>query len=394
MLRTTKYLCILFPVVLLAACGGGGAGGSTEPVDTPAVPTTNPPTVADDIVVDEPPADTAEFDGTRPSINNLYSESQIAAIEALGLQINEGDSPPNVEGTFLIQPMILQASSVPSDQDGVDGTFNDLEVTFSNQNNDTLTLDLNSASTANSMTEGSGSFISGSNSAFTVFFIAEVTMPDGHVILTTETFSGVVTAAGIQNIQFAGFVLDDRGDPFDNTIPNDTGRLFLDEDGLSIRQGGMPVSLPSISSPLPQSPPADDDTIEPPLTSANPDVLVSQIALYEPLYGEVSFIITPFAGGFFSFRTQFTPDNLIQGGDGDFSLAAIEDGGTVVCSAVNQGESYVCIIDTTLNQVVAVQVAFLGDTGFGNAVVCQEAREDCSADSIAFALDGSPDGPA
>ena len=202
-------------------------------------PTVNPPAVnqpaVDEPTVDEPVAgEVPEFDGSLPAITNLYSQDQIDAIEALGLTINLGDNPPNIEGTYRMSPGQLQATSVPNDpvQPGAVGF--DTNFTFFDQNNSSLTVDLDLVEDNGSTSQGSGSFISGSGQLFTVFFVTETTI-GGFVADSTITISGVVNSSGIENLQFAAFALDHRDAPENIFIPENTGRLFIDPDGLSER---------------------------------------------------------------------------------------------------------------------------------------------------------------
>lgn len=230
---SNKYLSLLLGSVMLVSCGGGGSSGNSSNLNNDPGNTTDP----DPVVM--------PFSGTRPSVEQLYSAPLLEALENIGIQINLGEDPPNVEGSYLFNPVILQATSVPGDQSRVGQGFADPTVTFSNQDNTSLTLDLEARST-NTSVVGTGSFISGSGDSFTVYFLTEVTQ-SGHTFESTETYSGVVTDAGIENLQRAVFVVDDRGDPNNNIIPNNTGRLFIDQDGLSMRVTAKILSGSSVA---------------------------------------------------------------------------------------------------------------------------------------------------
>jgi len=82
---------------------------------------------------DPPPADVF--------LTDVFSESQIAGVEALGIQMNLGDNPPNIEGTFFVDPIVLQATTIVDNQVPIGNVFEPLVVTFSNQNNASRTLD-------------------------------------------------------------------------------------------------------------------------------------------------------------------------------------------------------------------------------------------------------------
>jgi len=176
------------------------------------------------------PVEFGEFDGSSEAVADFYTPSQVAAIESLGLQINLGDTPPNVEGVFRRDPSILQATSVPNDSE-IGAVFNPITITFSNQSGLDLSVET-IADSGDTASLSSAAAISGSGNAFTVYSIVEVTV-DGHTFQSAETYSGIVTANGIENLQTSILVIDDRGDPNDAIIGNDTGRLLVDGDGIS-----------------------------------------------------------------------------------------------------------------------------------------------------------------
>lgn len=213
LVRSIQSVFLATVVLALASCGGGSGDDSSAVVPT--------------------------FDGTRPSIVDLYSQDQIDALEALGLNFNLGDDPPNIEGTFRVEEKVLQASSVPGDNLSTD--FLESSLTFSNQDDFNQTLDFSELEGVGEASGvGSGSFISGSGQAFTVYFIVDSTIGD-QTAETTVTVSGIMTANGIENLQQANFMLDNGGDT-DTWIPNNTGRLFIDQDGFSERESAAAVA--------------------------------------------------------------------------------------------------------------------------------------------------------
>lgn len=187
------------------------------------------------------------FDGSRPAISDVYSQSQLDALEQIGLVFNLGSQPPDIEGTYRFNNRVLQATSVPGD---TANEFVSTTITFSNQNNATLTVEYTSVEDEGvntGTTTGTGSFISGSGQAFTVYVVSE-TIINGSVADSTATISGVISSSGIENIQLAGFMLDNRGDTL-TFIPNDTGRLIIDADGLSQRLSvNAPLAAAKVSN--------------------------------------------------------------------------------------------------------------------------------------------------
>ena len=416
----------LFPVLLttcfISACGGGGGGGDSaaELDNTPVTLSTDLPSntsttapgnntgntgsivppnntgsmVPTGVIATEEPV----FNGTRPAVTDLYSQAQLDALEAIGFQFNFGDDPPSIEGSYLISMLSAQATSVPNDLVTPFTPFADREIRFFNQNNETLTIETISRDFGNirdSNAQGTGSFISGSGNDFTVFLITENNR-DGIINLTTDTYSGTIGAQGIENLQYAVFQLDDTGDPGGLLIPNDTGRLFIDNTvtGTTPRlpENQATIPLPS-NGPVESSADSDTATDNPPADDVN--ILEPQdMENFEPLLGDVTFSVTPFAGGFFSSRFEFDANSLTTDANGNVVITESSPMGTVTCEFLqNDPSTYQCFIDSGMQQV-AVLFSVFGSDGFGNGVVCLPASQDCSRDAVVFRLNGGPDGQA
>ena len=168
---------------------------------------------------------------------SLLTEEQLAVFVALGLRINEGDTPPDITGTYRIDPRLLSSSSAPEFHDLVETTFPSQNITFAKQGPEALT-----ASVTEDGNDGAGfgdivilgSTITGTNNAFTTFQLSQVTF-NGHIFEIAQAFSGNVAEGGIKNFQQANSVIDGNGDPGNHLIPDDTGNLFTDLDGITSR---------------------------------------------------------------------------------------------------------------------------------------------------------------
>ena len=183
---------------------------------------------------DSPP--TALFDGSRPSLSNFYSESQLVMTESLGFALNFGDSPPEVGGIFRLDPIVFQASSIPDDPLGVGNTDIPLNIVFSDQDTGLLTLDVSiGPDIGEKLIEITNAVISGSGNAFTVFALA--VLPEANGLKTRMAFSGNLTEFGIENFQFAPFLVGGEDDE------NDDVRLFVDQDNLSERLEELPTAV-------------------------------------------------------------------------------------------------------------------------------------------------------
>ncbi len=163
-------------------------------------------------------AENTVFDGSRLSALEFYSEAQFVATESLGFALNFGDEPPDVEGVFRIEPIVLQSSTNANDAFGVGNSDVPFNLTLSNQDSNSLTIDID---TGTDLVEYTSAVISGSGNAFTIFAVVTLT---SNGIESREAFSGNLTEFGIENFQFSPFV-----------IGNEDIRLFEDLDNLSER---------------------------------------------------------------------------------------------------------------------------------------------------------------
>ena len=159
-------------------------------------------------------------------VNNIIPDDILKALVELGIEINEGRNPPNIEGTYLVTPFRLVKSNF-SDSLGIGYQFADMQITFSKQNNVDLTIVtdyINGPQTGS----GLGSFITGNGNKFTVF--TEITgIMNGYPFKSVDIYSGEITPAGIANFYHAGMVTDEAP----TTIKRGQGRLSFDSDGFS-----------------------------------------------------------------------------------------------------------------------------------------------------------------
>ncbi len=175
------------------------------------------------------------FDGSLRSIEDFYSPELLDALENLGFQINPGNTPPNLQGSFIFSPLRLENSSVPTDSPG--DLFNDYLATFKNQNNSNLTIDYNGKHSGFSQQdEGNGAFISGENDTFSMFLKTTSQIDNSVLTETTIAISGKVVETGLENVQMAVMMLDNKGNPDGVYIPDNTGRLLYDTDKFSPKQ--------------------------------------------------------------------------------------------------------------------------------------------------------------
>ncbi|MBN1252780.1 MAG: hypothetical protein JXR51_05990 [Bacteroidales bacterium] len=167
--------------------------------------------------------------GLTEEINNLVPASVLEEIESLGMPINGGDNPPNMEKSYLASPFILKASNRESDYIGLQ--FADYYFQFYDQDNDNLTIKLSYLNGPESG-DGIGGFIVGDDNKFTVFAEIQAVAYE-ETVQMVHIISGTLATDGIDNLYFANFMLDNNGNPNGYWIEDGEGRVIYDSDGFS-----------------------------------------------------------------------------------------------------------------------------------------------------------------
>ena len=176
--------------------------------------------------------DLKEFDGSVESIKNFVTSDSYEAMRDMGFIFNTGENPPNVEGSYLMSKNILKNTTVDNDY-FIGKEFTDIVYTFSNQQE--LALDFRSKQSSQ-VSEGFGSLISGEGNKFSIYLKSKTKIGGSVETTTIDALSGEFTNTGIKNLISISIMLDDKGDPDNVYIENNTGRLLEDKDGFSPKQ--------------------------------------------------------------------------------------------------------------------------------------------------------------
>lgn len=175
-----------------------------------------------------------QANGLSRAINDLVPEEILAKMVALGMPINTGGVPPKIDGNqYKGSPMILKATNIVGESTG--RQIKDFFVTFSEQNNNSLTVKIDFTTGTESGT-GVGSYMAGNGNNFTIFSqvdVEDVKQVQGVKSKTVMVISGKWTSTGIEDLHTSVFMLDDKGDPNDVWIEVGEGRIFYDRDGFS-----------------------------------------------------------------------------------------------------------------------------------------------------------------
>ena len=156
-----------------------------------------------------------------------------------------GVNPPNVEGTYFIDPfetVYCEDAGSGGYDPGTLVTSEYIEMVNQNFTNNTLDFADVAADGSSSMT-GNGAFISGSGNNFTAFFNTTGISKD-IAFRTALVISGTKTTTGIKNLYYA-FVMVEKGSDPSNLLMNEgVFRVFKDQDGLSVNVSASRMDAP------------------------------------------------------------------------------------------------------------------------------------------------------
>ena len=146
----------------------------------------------------------------------------------LHITIYDGTTPPNIEGTFLLDPMIGVYDSNGNDISGMN--FGGYALKFTNQNTSINTFDYEDKQNGMVLQSGKG-VISGSGNNFTVYI---ETKGRNNGINTTSAiiYTGTKTAEGIRNLKHVLVLVSKDDDPEHKLVDVGTCRIYKDGDDL------------------------------------------------------------------------------------------------------------------------------------------------------------------
>jgi len=168
-----------------------------------------------------------------PEIKAIISQTYIDSLRNKGMKIYDGNTPPNVEGIYLVSPYILLAAYGPEDGWQPGYVINDYKYRFYDQVKNELKIDYKQQGQSTDTGAGLGCFIAGKNNTFSIF--CQLKGAEGSVSYThVAIISGEMTATGIKNFQY-GFILTEKQNDDENfvLIPVGKSRIWQDDDHFS-----------------------------------------------------------------------------------------------------------------------------------------------------------------
>ena len=170
------------------------------------------------------------------SVTSIVSPERLKDLEDLGITINKGTTPPNIEGSYRVSPF----KKINANFDDPYNEVLDYTYTFSEQDNTALTVMVGEYNNEDG-TVGTGSgelqgaAISGHGNLFSIFAKIHTDYPNGAKSDMISVISGELTDEGIKNFQYALIMDDNYGNANDYLIGNGQGRLWATDNEISFK---------------------------------------------------------------------------------------------------------------------------------------------------------------
>lgn len=158
---------------------------------------------------------------------NIMTKAQLDKLVSMGLPINEGITPPDIDSVYLHNS--LKCTYDGSGDGRVGDYFASMKLRFNNFNPSDNTVKMSYVQSTESA-NGVGSIVSGSGNNFTVF-TKNTGVLSGINFTSVTVFSGTKTATGITNFKYSLLILTKDADPGSLVIDANEGRTFIEEDG-------------------------------------------------------------------------------------------------------------------------------------------------------------------
>lgn len=169
-------------------------------------------------------------------IENFIPPETIQILNELGFNLRNGSDVPDITGTFISDPNILENSNISNDIFPIGHQFGNRQYTFSNiQSNGTFSVSVAQDNSNEEILNPTNTLLVGNGNEFTALFQIESRNGDDSVQILCAV-SGIISEAGIQEGQILLFVLEQlSGEPGRNFISPSQGRVVMDGDNLMER---------------------------------------------------------------------------------------------------------------------------------------------------------------
>lgn len=200
-MKNFGYLLLLAVMLLFTACPG-------EIIDP-----------------DDPIDDVAAL--LRQKIEKVVPSDVLKMIKEMGMPINEGVTPPNIEGKYLADDQTMKKSNI-QDDNPVGTKYEEEVLTISGQNNTNFSVTLRSET--DSYTQTHHMIISGNGDRFTLYAPFKITLDDNSTANAVLLYSGRIKEGDLYELHYGLFMIDK---PYSGL-----GQIMYEADGVAKKAGG------------------------------------------------------------------------------------------------------------------------------------------------------------
>lgn len=169
--------------------------------------------------------------GLSAKIQQIVPQVALDDMKAKGMIINEGNSPPNIEGIFEGNPFTLLTPYGPEDSYAKGRVTTSYRWRFTGQKNDDVQVEEKQLGGTGSST-GTASFLAGSGKKFSLF--GQLIGTQGNASYKQlVVISGEITDTGIKDFQYALLFTEKTGAGSGNLIPINKARIWIDGNQLA-----------------------------------------------------------------------------------------------------------------------------------------------------------------
>ena len=174
---------------------------------------------------DDPIDDVAAL--LRQKIEKVVPSDVLKMIKEMGMPINEGITPPNIEGKYLADDQTMKKSNI-QDDNPVGTKYEEEVLTISGQNNTNFSVTLRSET--DSYTQTHYMVISGNGDRFTLYAPFKITLDDNSTENAVLLYSGRIKEGDLYELHYGLFMIDK---PYSGL-----GQIMYEADGVAKKTGG------------------------------------------------------------------------------------------------------------------------------------------------------------
>lgn len=168
--------------------------------------------------------------GVPNEVNKFLQSKDISSLKEQGLTVYTGNTPPNVEGSYILDSQ----RSTYNSYGGYIGEIDSYRMELYDQKKDTVAIKYSSLKSSD-ISSGRGAFISGKDNCFTIFVEEKGISDDNCNYNMSSITSGCIVEKGIQNHEQSNIMKYKDNKPIceENMMPVGNMRIIEEEDQLA-----------------------------------------------------------------------------------------------------------------------------------------------------------------